>query len=693
VRLLKRGEAAVCIPVFGALDLFDACLASVLDHTDPAVPILIADDATPGDGVAERLAELDVPHEVEHLRQPSNLGFVTNVNAAFRALAPADVAVVNSDCVVTAGWLDGLRAAATGDSRVATVSSLADQATIASVPAPTNADPDAVAASVRAGSLRLHPRIPSAIGHCFYVTRAALELVGDLDPAFSPGYGEEVDFSQRCLLHGLIHVLADDVWVRHSGGGSFSERAAALREEHDRLVERRYPWYRSAVRRASEGALGNAIGAAQRSLRPLSVTIDGSTLGPVTMGTQVATLGLLRALAALPGDELSVRVALPPDPGEHARATLAELGVESVPIDAAGARTDVVHRTAQVAAPVNLGWLHRLGERIVVTQQDLIAYSNPGYFDSFEAWDEHRALARQSLALADAAVFISDYVRREAVAEELIAPDRAIVVPPGLDHGPAPAATRPTGVPDGEFIVLLGADFSHKNRVWGIKLLGALRERGWEGALVLAGPHVEPGSSRAEEDALAAPGVVRLEQVTEAEKAWLYEHAALALYPTVSEGFGLVPFEAAAAGTACMFAPVSSLAEVLDPALATLVPWDVEASADRALALLRDEPERRRLAAAIGEHGRRYTWAAAARQLVDVYRDVPRRPARPARAAMFGAEARSDIANALVGPGGHLPPDVQRALLAISMRPALRGPAFAALRASYRALKRARSRR
>jgi hypothetical protein len=161
----------------------------------------------------------------------------------------------------------------------------------------------------------------------------------------------------------------------------------------------------------------------------------------------------------------------------------------------------------------------------------------------------------------------------------------------------------------------------------------------------------------------------------------------------VSEGFGLVPFEAAAAGTACMFAPVSSLAEVLDPALATLVPWDVDASAVRALELLGDGRARQKLAGAIAERGRGYTWAETARRLEDVYRDVLRRPAQPVRAAMFGAEARSDVANALVGPGGHLPPDVQRALLAISTRPALRGPAFAALRASYRALKRARSRR
>jgi glycosyltransferase involved in cell wall biosynthesis/GT2 family glycosyltransferase len=689
VRSLSRGEAVVCIPVFGALDLFDACLASVLEHTDPGVPVLVADDATPGDDIAQLVARASAGgREVEHLRRPENRGFVENVNAALVATAPADVALVNSDCVVTEGWLEGLRAAAATDTRIATVSALADSATIASLPAP--GEPAAVAAAVRAGALRLRPRLPTAIGHCFYVRRAALELVGPFDTAFSPGYGEEVDFSQRCLEHGLIHVLADDVWVRHRGEGSFTEGAAALREEHERLVERRYPWYRSMVARSTEGPLGDALGAARRSLRPLTVTVDGSALGPHTVGTQVTTLELTRALAQREG--LEVRVALPPGPAEDARAAVADLGVETVAVDADVQRSDVVHRPAQVVAPVNLTWLNRLGERIVITHQDLIAYANPSYFDSFETWDEHRSVTRQSLAVADAAVFISEHVRSEAVADELVTPDRAMLVPQGADHARrAEAPVRPAGVPDGEFLVLLGADFRHKNRPFAIRLVTALRERGWDGALVLAGPHAEHGSSLDEEP--EAPGVVRLGQVSEAEKAWLYEEAALALYPTVSEGFGLVPFEAAAAGTACLFAPVSSLAEVLDRELATLVPWDVEASAERALELLRDEDARRRLARTIDEHGRRYTWVETARRLEDVYRDVLRRPAQPARAVMFGSEARPDVANALVGPGGYLPPDVQRALLAISARPALRGPAFAALRASYRALKRARKRR
>lgn len=694
MRALKRGEAVVCIPVFGALELFDECLASVLEHTEPGVLVVVADDATPGEEVAERVAAAAARgRSVEHLRQPENRGFVENVNAAFRATAPADVAVVNSDCVVTAGWLDGLRAAAATDSRIATVSAMADNATIASVPAA--GQPAEVAAAVRAGSLRLRPRIPTAIGHCFYVRRIALDLVGEFDPAFSPGYGEEVDFSQRCLLHGLVHVLADDVWVRHRGEASFSGRAGRLREEHERLVERRYPWYPDSVRRVmAEGALRDALGAARRSLRPLTVTVDGTALGPRTMGTQVTTVALARALAAR--DDVHVRVALPPDPGE----LLAGLDVETVRAGSAAERTDVVHRPAQVVAPVNLDWLHALGERIVITDQDLIAWANPGYFESFDAWDEHRALTRQSLAMADATVFITEYVRGEALAEALVAPERAVVVPQGVDHATARAEpARPHRAPAGEFLLLLGADFRHKNRVFALRLVQALVARGWDGGLVLAGPHMEHGSSRAEEDALLAQDpalaarVTRLGELSEAEVSWLYANASLVLYPTVSEGFGLVPFEAAEAGTACMFAAVSSLAEVLDPGDATLVPWDVEASAECALELLRDERERRRLVEAIADRGRRYTWAQTAERLVDVYRDVVRRPVQPARTLRFGAgEAPSDVAAALVGAGGHLPPDVQRALLAISTRPALRRPTFAALRASYRALKRARRR-
>jgi glycosyltransferase involved in cell wall biosynthesis len=688
---VERGDAVVCVPVYGALDLARACLESIARHTDPGVTVLVADDASPGD-VDALVAGLDVVL----MRQPQNAGFVENANAAMRAAAPADVVLVNSDVVVAEGWLDGLRDAAASDSRIATVSALSDVATIASVAA-NGRDVDDVAARVRAGSLRLRPRVPTAIGHCVLVTRAALDLVGQFDPAFSPGYGEEVDFSQRCLARGMVHVLADDVWVAHRGRASFGE-AEALREEHERLIERRWPSYHPAVRaamNAERGALPDALAAARRSLRALTVTIDGGGLGPYRTGTNVSTMGPIRGLAGR--DDVKLRVALPDGVAPEIRDEVDALGAERISmsdVERGVERSDVVHRPAQVVAPKDLDRLHRLGERIVITQQDLIAYANPTYFSSFGDWDALRRVTRQSLELADATVFLSEAVRADAIARELVPPERASVVHQGVAHDTASGRAQPPGVDglgDATVLLCVGADFRHKNNAFAIRVQNELRDRGVDTVLILAGPQMAHGSSLDDERAAERDGsrVIRLRDVSEDEKAWLYDRADLVLYPTLSEGFGQIPFEAARAGTACMFAPVSALPEVVGAGNATIVPWDAAATAERALELLRDEAKRRALAEAIGARGREYTWERNAERLVALYGEVVRRPVRPARAAYFG-DALSDVALSLVGPGGALPDEVQRALQAIAARPALRRPAFAALEASYRALRRSR---
>ena len=116
-----------------------------------------------------------------------------------------------------------------GADSVATATALTNHGTILSVPhrnRPQRSLPDGMTAAdaarrVAAGSLRLRPSIPTAIGHCVYIRRAALDLVGGFDESFAPGYGEEVDFSQRAVAHGFRHVCADDVFVFHRGGSSF----------------------------------------------------------------------------------------------------------------------------------------------------------------------------------------------------------------------------------------------------------------------------------------------------------------------------------------------------------------------------------------------------------------------------------------------------------------------------------------
>ncbi len=270
--------------------------------------MLVADDASLDPACARLVEEVNAANPerppVAYHRQPENVGFVHNVNDALRMLAPADVIVLNSDCVVAKGWYEGMRRAAMSDTRVATVSSLTNHGTIVSVPErnrpapslPQNWSLDDAAAAVRASSPGLHPALPAAIGHCVYIRRRALDLVGDFDEAFAPGYEEEVDFSQRCARQGLSHVLADDVLVLHHGSGSFSAAAAELKEEHHRLIQSRYPYWDgwvAEVEEAQDTPLARSLSAARRVLRGPTITIDGRILTEFMTGTQLHALEVI----------------------------------------------------------------------------------------------------------------------------------------------------------------------------------------------------------------------------------------------------------------------------------------------------------------------------------------------------------------------------------------------------------------
>jgi glycosyltransferase involved in cell wall biosynthesis len=636
---------------------------------------------------------------------------------ALERLAPADVIVIDEPCRVTDGWIERLRAAARTDTNTASASAVADAGTALSLLAEpaTREDFATLTRTFGERTLGLRPRLSRAVGPCVYLRREALELVGELDQALDVRAALELDFAQRCVLAGLAHVAADDVLVQPLAP---PREHAASRQLPERLRER-YPHLSLAASAMApeSSVLTRALEALRGPDARLWVTLDARALDGAVTGTQVHILELIVALAR--SGQLRLRLlvlARRIDP-----ETLALL--ESLPdteilaaerVDALTPRSTVFHRPQQTFSAGDVALATTLGERVVVSQLDLIAYRNPSYFADPGAWVDYRRASRHGLSAAERVVVFSEHTRRELLADALVEDGRIRVVPPGLDHRASgeprrPGALEGVSLEDG-FLLCLGTDFQHKNRVFALRLLAALRElRGWQGSLVLAGSHIAHGSSRELERAFLAehPGlggaVLELGSIDEPEKAWLLAHTGAVVYPSAYEGFGLVPFESALSGVPCVFAPQASLAEVAPEGTATILPWDPAHSAAAVHSLLSDGTARARNVQALADAARKLTWAAAASAILACYREAASAPVRDAATLSRDAAERelqltqahaatvqtliderelvlrdyNDLieelgpGRGLIGPHGSLPEEAQHALLALSSRPTL----------------------
>lgn len=242
----------VIVPVYGAPEALARCLASVARHTDLARHrVTLVLDGPQSPAVEAAVGALG---EAEVRRLPVRGGFAAAVNdgiAATRSPARRDIVLLNADTQVAAGWIDGLARAAASGPRIATVTPLTNAGTIASVPRwleentlPAGYDVDRFAALVARVSRRLYPRLPTGVGHCLWLRRAALEEVGGFDEAtWGLGYGEETDLCLRLAAQGWENVLDDATFIFHEGQASFgAERGRRVRRAERRL-RRRHPGF------------------------------------------------------------------------------------------------------------------------------------------------------------------------------------------------------------------------------------------------------------------------------------------------------------------------------------------------------------------------------------------------------------------------------------------------------------------
>jgi len=101
-----------------------------------------------------------------------------------------------------------------------------------------------------------------------------------------------------------------------------------------------------------------------------------------------------------------------------------------------------------------------------------------------------------------------------------------------------------------------------------------------------------------------------------------FESAALFVFPSLYEGFGLPPLEAMAAGTPVVASNVSSLPEVVDDAALLVNPENVFEIARAIQDALLDKDLRAEMIAKGKVQAARFSWDRTAREVLEVYREV-----------------------------------------------------------------------
>ena len=377
----------------------------------------------------------------------------------------------------------------------------------------------------------------------------------------------------------------------------------------------------------------------------LTLTVDVTWLGEHETGAQVLTTAAIAALAnqdRITAIALTGKDALPAYAQhltDHPKVTLARENTKS----------DILWYPNQIDQRVNIEQARDLGKRVVTTYLDLIAYDIPRYHASPEAHAAYRAMQRKIALSVDGITTISKDVAKRLYQETPRLDHKRIqAIPLGLDHITAQtAAIKPADLnPTREFILVLGNDFNHKNREFAIEVWEELLNQGHTIDLVLAGLHVKSSSSKEEEKALIKKHVNlrghihTLGHVSSEERAWLLSNAKAALYPSSAEGFGFVPYEAAALGTPTTFAAFGPLKEI---SKLTDLPtdWDKNQFAQDLGELISNQESAQQRVNQLTTIINELTWQHFADQLTDFFAKIAELPTVPAAALGSTSTAES----------------------------------------------------
>ena len=370
----------------------------------------------------------------------------------------------------------------------------------------------------------------------------------------------------------------------------------------------------------------------------MRVAIDARKLHDFGIGTY--TRNLLRYLARIDRDTEYVLLCREPDLdiaallGPNFRTVLepsANYSIREqihVPWLLGREQPDVFHAPHYVLPPLTRC-------RSVVTIHDCTHLRFPQYLPSRAAYVYARAQMWSAARRSSLILTVSEASKRDIVRFFGVAPEKIVVVHNAIDERyrttPADeevARVRERYQLDHGFVLYAGTIKPHKNLVRLIEAFAELRKCGFDSLkLLIIGDEISklPALRRAVHTHKLHKHARFLGFVPDETLAVLYRLAAVFVFPSLYEGFGLPPLEAMASGTPVVTSNVSSLPEVAGDAAVLVDPYDVGAIVDGIRRVLTDPVFANELRAKGIERAREFSWTRSITRTRELYQEVARR--------------------------------------------------------------------
>lgn len=229
-RAMKR-HVSIVVPCFNGLRFTRRCIDSLLRYTSYPFELVVIDNGS-HDGTKDFFRDLSKTVAgrssslvgCTFIDNSNNRGVAAAVNQGIRKTRSAFVCYLNSDIIVTAGWLERLVFHASADKKIGVVgccTNLADENCSAQ---PDMREIQRIAAAMALSRDRAYSPAAFVHGFCMLIKREVIDTVGLFDERFYPCAFEDLDYCLRTLKSGYKLITALDVFLYHFSGRSKHSR-------------------------------------------------------------------------------------------------------------------------------------------------------------------------------------------------------------------------------------------------------------------------------------------------------------------------------------------------------------------------------------------------------------------------------------------------------------------------------------